>query len=44
MRRIREAAPKVDDHDLVAKVYTSADFREGLDAFLTKRQPTWTGR
>lgn len=44
MRRIREAAPKVDDHDLVAKVYTSADFREGLDAFLSKRKPQWTGR
>lgn len=44
MRRIREAAPKVDDHDLVAKVYTSADFREGLDSFLSKRQPQWTGR
>lgn len=44
MRRIREAGPKIDDHDLVAKVYTSADFREGLDAFLTKRKPAWTGR
>jgi enoyl-CoA hydratase len=44
MRRIREAAPKVDDHDLVAKVYTSADFREGLDAFLSKRKPQWQGR
>lgn len=44
MRRIREAGPTIDDHDLVAKVYTSADFREGLDAFLTKRKPTWTGR
>ena len=44
MRRIREAGPKVDDHDLVAKVYTSADFREGLDAFLTKRKPVWTGQ
>jgi len=43
MRRIREAAPKVHDDDLVAKVYTSADFREGLDAFLAKRKPTWTG-
>jgi enoyl-CoA hydratase/carnithine racemase len=25
-------------------VYTSADFREGLDAFLTKRKPNWKGR
>ena len=43
MRRIRDAAPKIDDHDLVAQIYTSADFREGLDAFLTKRKPVWTG-
>lgn len=43
MRRIREAAPRIDDHDLVAKVYTSADFREGLDAFLSKRTPEWRG-
>ena len=43
MRRIRDAAPKIDDHDLVAQIYTSADFREGLDAFLTKRPPVWTG-
>ena len=43
LRRMREALPKIDDEDLVAKVYTSNDFREGLDAFLTKRKPNWTG-
>jgi len=44
MRRIREAAPRIEDHDLVAKVYTSTDFREGLDAFLSKRKPVWKGQ
>lgn len=44
MRRLREQGAAADDHDLVAKVYTSADFREGLDAFLSKRKPAWTGR
>jgi enoyl-CoA hydratase len=23
--------------------YQSRDFREGMDAFLSKRQPQWTG-
>ncbi|MFV0295652.1 MAG: enoyl-CoA hydratase/isomerase family protein [Hyphomicrobiaceae bacterium] len=44
MRRIRDAQPPVDDHDLVGKVYSSADFREGLEAFLAKRPPRWQGR
>lgn len=43
MRRLREARGHVDDRDLVAAVYTSADFREGLDAFLAKRKPVWRG-
>jgi len=44
LRRLRQAAPKVQDEDLIAKVYGSADFREGLEAFLAKRKPNWTGR
>jgi enoyl-CoA hydratase len=44
LARMRRAGPKIDDHDLVAKVYTSADFREGLTAFLAKRSANWTGR
>jgi enoyl-CoA hydratase/carnithine racemase len=44
LRRLRARAPKVDDSDLIAKAYTSADFREGLEAFLAKRPPKWIGR
>ncbi|HEY5791160.1 MAG TPA: enoyl-CoA hydratase [Gammaproteobacteria bacterium] len=42
LRRIACANP-VDDADLVALCYTSADFREGLEAFLAKRKPQWKG-
>lgn len=44
LRRLRDQGDKVDDHDLVAKIYTSADFREGLESFLAKRKPNWQGR
>lgn len=42
LRRIRNAR-SVDDKDLVALCYTSADFKEGYEAFLNKRKPEWTG-
>lgn len=32
-----------EDRDLVTMCYTSADFREGVAAFLAKRPPKWTG-
>src|SRR5262249_12263629 len=33
-----------EDADLVEVCYTSADFREGVNSFLAKRKPHWTGR
>ncbi|OJW29661.1 MAG: enoyl-CoA hydratase [Rhodospirillales bacterium 69-11] len=42
LRRLRDSLPP--DEDLIRLCYTSADFREGMDAFLTKRTPVWQGR
>jgi len=42
LRRLRQARP-VDDRDLIAMCYTSADFKEGMEAFLAKRKPVWRG-
>jgi enoyl-CoA hydratase len=44
LRRVRLDGAKAHDHDQVALAYGSADFREGLKAFLAKRPPQWTGR
>lgn len=33
-----------EDADMVELCYTSADFREGVTAFLEKRKPRWQGR
>jgi len=42
LRRIRQG--RTDGDDLIAMCYTSADFREGLEAFLEKRPAEWKGR
>ena len=34
----------VEDEALILMCYQSADFREGMDAFLSKRPPNWQGR
>jgi enoyl-CoA hydratase len=43
LRRIKEKMSPEEDHDLILKCYLSNDFCEGMDAFLNKRQPKWTG-
>ena len=44
VRRLHAARPLPDGDDLIALTYTSADFREGVRAFLAKEKPRWTGR
>lgn len=34
----------VEDQDMLLGCYQSEDFREGLEAFLAKRKPSWQGR
>jgi enoyl-CoA hydratase/carnithine racemase len=42
LRQLRGAVE--EDEALILMCYQSADFREGMDAFLNKRTPAWTGR
>ncbi|WP_425329947.1 enoyl-CoA hydratase/isomerase family protein [Terrirubrum flagellatum] len=44
LHRLRRRAAEVDGDDLVTACYLSEDFREGIEAFLAKRQPAWRGK
>ena len=43
LRRIKERMTPEEDRDMILTCYMSQDFREGMDAFLNKRTPKWTG-
>ena len=43
LRRLQARMGEENIDDLIRHTYGSADFREGMDAFLGKRPPKWTG-
>lgn len=44
LRRVRDQlVPEGADSDLIKACYMSKDFHEGVEAFLAKRKPHWTG-
>jgi enoyl-CoA hydratase len=43
LSRLTRQLSREEGEDLILMCYMSRDFREGLDAFLNKRQPNWRG-
>ena len=43
LSRLQRRLSREEGEDLILMCYMSRDFREGLDAFLNKRQPQWAG-
>jgi enoyl-CoA hydratase/carnithine racemase len=44
LRRLQHRLSREEGQDLILMCYMSQDFREGMDAFLNKRQPQWSGK
>ena len=44
MRRLQVKIADENIDDLIRHTYASADFREGMTAFLEKRPPKWTNK
>jgi enoyl-CoA hydratase/carnithine racemase len=42
--RLNAAAEAIDFDDVVARIYSSSDFAEGVQAYLEKRKPHWSGQ
>jgi enoyl-CoA hydratase len=43
LARLQQRLAREEGEDLILMCYMSRDFREGLDAFLSKRPPQWRG-
>jgi enoyl-CoA hydratase len=43
-RRLNAAEEAIDFDDVVARIYSSSDFAEGVQAYLEKRKPLWRGQ
>jgi len=43
-RRLHAAEEAIDFDDVVARIYNSSDFAEGVQAYLEKRKPHWRGQ